>query len=127
MKAQGGGSIVNVASDWGLVGGRNAAAYCASKGAVVLLTKAMALDHADDNIRINAICPGDTDTPMMLEAYRQKGLSYENGKAASAAGIPMGRMANAAEIANVISFLASKGSSFITGTALPVDGGHTAG
>jgi 2,3-dihydro-2,3-dihydroxybenzoate dehydrogenase len=127
MKAQGGGSIVNIASDWGLVGGRNAAAYCASKGAVVLLTKAMALDHADDNIRINAICPGDTDTPMMVEAYRQKGLSYEKGKAASAAGIPMGRMANAVEIANVISFLASEGSSFITGAALPVDGGHTAG
>ena len=127
MKAQGGGSIVNVASDWGLVGGRDAAAYCASKGAVVLLTKAMALDHAHDNIRVNAICPGDTDTAMMAETYRQKGVSYEKGKEASAAGIPMGRMATAVEIANVICFLASEGSSFMTGVALPVDGGNTAG
>jgi meso-butanediol dehydrogenase / (S,S)-butanediol dehydrogenase / diacetyl reductase len=126
MKGQGGGSIVNVASDWGLVGGRNAAAYCASKGAVVLLTKAMALDHAKDNIRINAICPGDTDTAMMMESFRRRGLTYEEGKAGSAAGIPMGRMATAVEIAHVISFLASDSSSFITGVALPVDGGNTA-
>jgi meso-butanediol dehydrogenase/(S,S)-butanediol dehydrogenase/diacetyl reductase len=126
MKGQGGGSIVNVASDWGLVGARNAAAYCASKGAVVLLTKAMALDHAKDNIRINAICPGDTDTAMMIEAFQRRGLSYEEGKAASAAGIPMGRMGTAVEIAHVIGFLASDSSSFITGVALPVDGGNTA-
>jgi len=125
MREHGGGSIVNVASDWGLVGGRNAASYCASKGGVVLLTKAMALDHAKDNIRINAVCPGDTDTAMMNESFRQRGLNYEEGKAISAAGIPMGRMATAVEIANVISFLASDSSSFITGVALPVDGGNT--
>jgi meso-butanediol dehydrogenase / (S,S)-butanediol dehydrogenase / diacetyl reductase len=126
MKGQGGGSIVNVASDWGLVGARNAAAYCASKGAVVLLTKAMALDHAQDNIRINAICPGDTDTAMMTESFRRRGLTYAEGKVESAAGIPLGRMATAVEIAQVICFLASDSSSFITGVALPVDGGNTA-
>ncbi len=87
------GNIVNISSDWGLVGGREAAAYCASKGAVVLLTKAMALDHAADGIRINVICPADTDTPMMERDYRLRGIPYEEGKRLSSASNPMGRMA----------------------------------
>ncbi len=127
MVRQRGGSIVNIASDWGLVGGEAAAAYCASKGGVVLLTKAMALDHAKDNIRINAVCPTDTDTPMMEDDYRQAGIPHEEGKKLSAAAIPIGRMATPVDVAYAVCFLASDQAGFITGTALPLDGGVTAG
>jgi NAD(P)-dependent dehydrogenase (short-subunit alcohol dehydrogenase family) len=126
MRAQRSGSIIHIASDWGLVAGTEAAAYCASKGAVVLLTKAMALDHARDNIRINAVCPGDTDTPMMLEDFRQRGVSVKVGARESGEGIPIGRMATAEEVAAAVCFLASDAAASITGVALPVDGGHTA-
>jgi NAD(P)-dependent dehydrogenase (short-subunit alcohol dehydrogenase family) len=126
MLAQRAGSIVNVASDWGLVGGANAAAYCASKGGVVLLTRAMALDCARDGVRINAVCPGDTDTPMMHKDYAQRGISVERGDRESAAAIPMGRMATPEEVAHAVCFLASDAAAYLTGVALPIDGGNTA-
>lgn len=126
MAGQGSGSIVNLASDWGLVGAPEAAAYCASKGAVIMLTRAMAMDHAGQGIRINAVCPGDTDTPMMDEDFVQRGMSPAQGRALCAEGIPMGRMARAEEVARVVAFLASDAASFMTGTAVPVDGGHSA-
>lgn len=127
MRLQGNGAIVNVASDWGLVGGEQAVAYCASKGAVVLMTKAMALDHARDGIRINAVCPGDTDTPMIDRELGQLGLPAASGKADYAQAIPMGRLGSVEEVAAAIGFLASDQAGFMTGVALPVDGGHTAG
>jgi meso-butanediol dehydrogenase/(S,S)-butanediol dehydrogenase/diacetyl reductase len=126
MVEQRSGNIINIASDWGLFGGREAAAYCASKGAVVLLTKAMALDHAADGIRINVICPADTDTPMMEEDYRLRGIPYEEGKQLSSASNPMGRMAEAIDVAEAACFLASDAAGFITGVSLPIDGGETA-
>jgi NAD(P)-dependent dehydrogenase (short-subunit alcohol dehydrogenase family) len=126
MTAQGSGNIVNISSDWGLNGGREAAAYCASKGAVVLLTKAMALDHAAEGIRVNALCPGDTDTRMMEEDYRLRGIPYEEGKKLSSESNPMGRMAEAIDVAEAACFLASDAAGFITGVPLPIDGGETA-
>ncbi len=126
MVEQRSGNIVHISSDWGLFAGREAAAYCASKGAVVMLTKAMALDHAADGIRINTICPADTDTPMMVEDYRLRGIPYEEGMKLSGANNPMGRMADAIDVAEAACFLASDAAGFITGVALPVDGGETA-
>ncbi len=126
MAKAGGGAIVNTASGWGLVGGRDAASYCASKGAVVLLTKAMALDHAAQHIRVNCVCPGDTDTPMLREEARQLGEPIEKFLEGCAQR-PLGRMARPEEIARAVLFLVSEASSYVTGTSLVVDGGGLAG
>ena len=126
MAAQGGGSIVNTASGWGLVGGRNAVSYCASKGAVVNMTRAMALDHGPQGIRVNCICPGDTDTGMLRHEARQLGAD-EGAFLAEAAGRPLGRVGRPEEIAQAVLYLASDASSFVTGAALVVDGGGLAG
>jgi NAD(P)-dependent dehydrogenase (short-subunit alcohol dehydrogenase family) len=120
------GSIINTASGWGLAGGARAAAYCASKGAVVLLTKAMAIDDGRQNIRVNCICPGDTDTAMLRSEARQLGES-EDRFLAEAAQRPLGRVGTPEEIAQAALYLASDASSFVTGTALVVDGGGLAG
>lgn len=127
MRAQGGGVIVNNASDWGLVGGKAAAAYSTSKGAVVLMTKSMALDHAHENIRINAICPGDTFVERWLESgILLDGEVVDEITARQSDTIPMRRVAEVEEIARAVLFLASEDSSFMTGAALAVDGGNTA-
>jgi len=126
MAAAGGGAIINTASGWGLVGGRNAASYCASKGAVVNLTRAMALDHGEQNIRVNCICPGDTDTPMLRDEARQLGESDEQFLA-QAADRPLRRIGQPEDIAQAALYLASDAASFVTGTALVVDGGGLAG
>ena len=126
MARQGGGAIVNTASGWGLDGGKDAASYCASKAAVVNLTRAMAIDHADVHIRVNCVCPGDTDTAMLREEARQLGQD-ESGFLARSAQRPLGRMGRPEEIAHAILFLASDASSYVTGTALVVDGGGHAG
>jgi NAD(P)-dependent dehydrogenase (short-subunit alcohol dehydrogenase family) len=125
MIAQGSGVIINNASGWGLVGGDAAAAYCASKGGVVLLTKAMAIDHGRQGIRVNCICPGDVDTPMLPEDAQRRGMEWEE-YLASAANRPMGRIGKPEEIAKAVLFLASDDSSFVTGAVLAVDGGGTA-
>lgn len=119
------GSIVNVASVSGLVGVRNEAAYCASKGGVIQLTKAMALDYASEGIRVNAVCPGDVETPMMWEALNRvedRSLAVEKDKALH----PLGRFGKASEVAKLIVYLASEDASFVTGTAVSIDGGWSA-
>jgi NAD(P)-dependent dehydrogenase (short-subunit alcohol dehydrogenase family) len=126
MIKTGGGVIVNTGSGWGLVGGKDAVSYCASKGAVIQLTKAMALDHGPDNIRVNAVCPGDTNTPMLAEEARQLGQSHDAVLAESVER-PLGRTGRPEEIAQAVLYLASDASSFVTGTTLVVDGGGLAG
>ncbi len=126
MIKAGGGSIINTASGWGIAGGPRAAAYCASKGAVVLLTKALAVDHGPQNIRVNCICPGDTDTGMLRNEAHQLG-AREDTFLAESAHRPLGRIGKPEEIARAALYLASDASSFVTGTALVVDGGGLAG
>jgi len=125
MIAQRSGVIVNNSSGWGLSGGDAAAAYCASKGGVVLLTKAMAIDHGRQGIRINCICPGDVETPMLPEDAKRRGLSWEE-YLKGAANRPLGRIGRPEEIARAVLFLASEDASFMTGSPLIVDGGGTA-
>jgi NAD(P)-dependent dehydrogenase (short-subunit alcohol dehydrogenase family) len=126
MAQAGGGVIINTASGWGLIGGRKAVSYCASKGAVVNMTRAMALDHGEQNIRVNCICPGDTDTTMLRDEARQLGESDERFLA-EAADRPLQRIGRPEDIAQAALYLASDASSFVTGAALVVDGGGLAG
>lgn len=120
------GCIVNVSSYVGLVGFAGASAYAASKAAALNLTRSMALDHAREGIRVNAVCPGSVDTDMIRAAWQVYGDVAEAQKV-WAAKHPLGRIARPEEVASAITFLASSEASFITGIALPVDGGITAG
>jgi len=120
-----GGSIVNIASGWGLKGGARAASYCASKGAVVILTRAMAIDHGPQNIRVNCVCPGDTDTGMLVDEARQLGEADDVFRIEAAAR-PLNRLGQPLDIANAILWLVSDGAAWVTGTSLIVDGGGLA-
>lgn len=129
MKHAGGGVIINNGSDWSVVAGRDAFPYIASKGAVAMMTKAMALDFAADHIRVNAVCPGDTFVDRWLEKGYFQGsdpVSRDQALKESASYIPMGRFGTPEEIARAVLFLASDDSSFVTGHLLLVDGGNTA-
>lgn len=126
MAQQGGGVILNTGSGWGLTGGSRAASYCAAKGAVVQLTRAMAIDHGPDGIRVNCLCPGDTDTAMLRNEADQVGEPAERFLGA-AADRPLGRVGSPDEIARAALYLVSDDSSFVTGTTLVVDGGGLAG
>lgn len=122
MIRRGGGSIVNIASIAGLVGLRNRAAYCASKGAVIALTRALAIDHVAEHIRVNAVCPGTVDSPWVRRLVQDAGESLDALRARQ----PMGRLGTPAEIAEAVLYLASEASAFTTGSALVIDGGLTA-
>jgi len=126
MVAQKSGVIINNGSGWGIVGGNEAVSYCASKGGVVLLTKAMAIDHAAQGIRVNCLCPGDVETPMLDEDARMRGMTWEEYQKQAVAQRPMGRIGTTEEIAKAALFLASDDSSFMTGATLVIDGGGTA-
>ena len=126
MKAAGKGAIVNVASEWGLNGEANHVAYCASKGAVIQITRCMALDHARDNIRVNSVCPGEIHTRMVDDILAKRGGDLADNLRELAAGIPMRRLAHPAEVARCVHFLASDLASYVTGTNLSVDGGNDA-
>jgi NAD(P)-dependent dehydrogenase (short-subunit alcohol dehydrogenase family) len=121
----GGGTIVNVGSVLGLIGMKDRAAYCASKGGVTLLTKAMALDHAHENVRVNCICPSIVETELVagLFAASQAGQALRKARVDS---IPLGRMGRPQDVAEMAVFLASDESSWLTGTAIPLDGGLSA-
>ena len=125
MAAAGGGSIVNTGSGWGIKGGASAISYCASKGAVVNMTRAMAIDHGPANIRVNCVCPGDTATGMLADEARQLG---ENVDAfyADAADRPLGRIGQPRDIAQTVAFLASDAAAFVSGAVIAVDGAGTA-
>ena len=125
MKKQGGGAIVNFGSIWGDVGAAGVLAYCASKGAVHNLTRALALDHVKDGIRINAVCPGEVNTPM-LASGRPVPPTPEDLRKLGEAVVPMGRLAEPVEIARVVLFLASDDASYMTGSLVTVDAGYTA-
>ena len=126
MLERGGGVIVNVASTWGLVGAAQTAAYCASKGAVIQLTRAMAVDHAANNVRINAVCPGGVDTPMLAREAEAFGVDLEEGLRMWAMDAPDQKLATAKDIADAVTFLASDRAKHIHGAVLPVDGGAIA-
>ncbi len=121
----GGGSIVNIGSGWSLKGGPRAAAYCAAKGGVVNLTRAMAIDHGKNNVRVNCVCPGDVDTPMLRSECAQLGEDVQ-AFMRDAANRPLGRVGTAEDVANAVLFLVSPMASWITGAALVVDGGGLA-
>ena len=120
------GAIINIASNWGLHGGPNAVAYCASKGGLVLLTKALAVDHAAEGIRINAVCPGDVVTPMLFRDAEARGIDREAVLRESAATTRSGRATTPEEVAALVAWLASIEAAQVNGTTLLMDGGSLA-
>ena len=120
------GTIINIASDAALSGSHHLTAYCASKGAVLQMTRAMALDYAPQGIRVVPICPGDVDTPMLRGEFQDRGLSIETGLRESAAAVPLNRVCSAREVADMVLFACSNSAGFVTGYPLVLDGGNRA-
>ncbi len=125
MARSGGGSIINTGSGWALKGGPAAASYCAAKGGILNLTRAMAIDHGKDNIRVNCVCPGDIDTPLLRGECRQLGGDME-AFMKEAAARPLARVGTPGDVADAVLYLAGGMSAWVTGTHLVVDGGGIA-
>ncbi len=125
MAKNGGGSIINTGSGWGLKGGGKAVSYCAAKGGIVNMTRAMAIDHGPQNIRVNSVSPGDIDTPLLHDEAKQLGQD-DASFMEEAADRPLNRVGQPYDVANAVLFFASPMSAWITGTNLTVDGGGMA-
>jgi NAD(P)-dependent dehydrogenase (short-subunit alcohol dehydrogenase family) len=125
MVENGGGSIINIGSGWGLKGGPKAAVYCAAKGGMVNLTRAMAIDHGNQNIRVNCVCPGDIETELLRKEAEQLHIDFE-ALIKEAAKRPLARIGSPDDVANAVLFLASEMSNWVTGSVLVVDGGGLA-
>jgi NAD(P)-dependent dehydrogenase (short-subunit alcohol dehydrogenase family) len=125
LRKAGGGAIVNIGSVLGLVAMKNRAAYCASKGGVTMLTKAMALDHAHEGVRVNCICPSIVETELVRGLF-DASPEVEASRRARVASIPLGRIGQPEDVAEMAVYLASKESSWVTGAAIPLDGGLSA-
>jgi len=123
MAAAGGGAIVNVASCWGLRPGPNHAVYCMTKAAVASLTQCMGMDHASQGIRINAVCPNEVNTPMLRAGFAKRGFDPDTAVAELGRTVPLGRIAEPEDIADVILFLASDGARYMCGALVEVNGG----
>ena len=126
MTPRGGGAIVNTSSECGLIAYEKTAAYSATKGAIVMLTKVMALDHARDGIRVNAVCPGDIDTPMMDQSWGALGVPPAEARERVKEHVPAGLVGQPMDIAHAVMYLASDAARFVTGITLSADGGTTA-
>ena len=122
MRVHGGGSIVNVASCWGLYPGPGHAAYCTSKAAVAAFSKCLGRDHAGDGIRVNAVCPNEVNTSMLRTGFERRGFNPDTAIAELNGTVPLGRIAEPEDIAEVICFLASEAARYIAGTAIEVNG-----
>jgi NAD(P)-dependent dehydrogenase (short-subunit alcohol dehydrogenase family) len=122
MQKAGAGAIVNTSSVWGTEPGPGHVAYCTSKGALACLTRNLAVDHAPDNIRVNAVCPNEVNTPMIRTGFARRGLDPDAGVAQLNQSVPLGRIAEPEDIADVIAFLASDAARYMCGAVVPVTG-----
>ena len=123
LAAGGGGAIVNTASCWGLRPGPNHAIYCMTKAAIAALTQAMGMDHAHQNIRVNAVCPNEVNTPMLRSGFARRGFDPDSAVAELGKTVPLGRIAEPEDIADVVAFLASEEARYMCGALVEVNGG----
>ena len=127
MAKLGGGAIVNIASCWGVRPGPNHALYCMSKAALASLTQCMGMDHASDNIRINAVCPNEVDTPMLRTGFKLRGFDPDSAIAELGKTVPLGKVATPDDIADIVLFLASDAARYICGALIEANGGKPVG
>lgn len=127
MAQAGGGAIVNIASCWGLRPGPNHAVYCMTKAAIAALTQCMGMDHAHQGIRINAVCPNEVNTPMLRSGFARRGFDPDNAVAELGKTVPLGRIAEPADIADVVLFLVSDAARYMCGALVEVNGGKAVG